>query len=518
MLKMFAASKSSLCLALCFAALSVLYYRYNDFESDDANSLEKNVIKSWANLISPPVKQFQKLAVGINSNIDIIVPGVALLKALSILPGEKKNHDALSSLDELQETFAHFFSKGSAAERSFMDKLVYQKIIKATETLNNIEHFVGGNAALMATKASNLFPNLKINFVGPVGPILENLMPKSVKIPKSSRIPQDEVHLIMEYKVGEKWGSTSAPVANRFITSHDISNAKIIMLEPFFESIAAFQPDLIVLSGLQIMDSQSPEFFHQRLDTVVSLLQQVPANVPVHLELASMANRDFVKHIIDKMFQHGATSVGLNEQELGLLSVVGNGPHQDLIPALSPKVVPTVNSLGLNEQELLFSSEVSDGPHKENVENNHGQPEIHKISDIMLWLLKNYGRSSKNPTARLTRIHFHSLTYHIVAVVESEWSNVEKAVAAGTQVAGLQACDIPQLNENLVELKIPLRFKLHSDDKERDFDATNPVLSWRKDGYLFVFSPVLVCKRPVKTVGLGDAISATGLMFSQFNS
>lgn len=177
-------------------------------------------------------------------------------------------------------------------------------------------------------------------------------------------------------------------------------------------------------------------------------------------------------------------------------------------------MVPNVSSLGLNEEEITFSSTVADGPHQET--GHHGQPEIHKISDIMLWLLENYGRSSKSPTARLTRIHFHSLTYHIVAVVESEWSNVAKAVAAGTQIAGLQACDVPQLNETLVELKIPLRFKLHSDDMERDFDAKNPVYSWRKNGYLFVFSPVLVCKNPVKTVGLGDAISATGLMFSQY--
>lgn len=167
----------------------------------------------------------------------------------------------------------------------------------------------------------------------------------------------------------------------------------------------------------------------------------------------------------------------------------------------------------------MFSSKVSDGPHKEHFDHDsHGQPEIHKISDIMLWLLQSYGLSSKNPTSRLTRIHFHSLTYHIVAVVNSEWSNVAKAVAAGAQIAGLQACDILQLNDTLVELKIPLRFKLHSGDQERDFDASNPVITWKRDNYLFVFSPVLVCKNPVKTVGLGDAISATGLMFSQFLS
>lgn len=182
------------------------------------------------------------------------------------------------------------------------------------------------------------------------------------------------------------------------------------------------------------------------------------------------------------------------------------------------QIVPNVDSLGLNEQEIVFSSKASDGPHHDHFDHDeHGQPEIYKISDIILWFLQNYGYSSKNPNARLTRIHFHSLTYHIVAVVESKWSNVEQATAAGTQVAGLQACDIPQLKAEIMELQIPLRFKLFSGDEDRVFDGNNPVLSWRKDGYLFVFSPVLVCKNPTKTVGLGDAISATGLMFSQFH-
>lgn len=58
---------------------------------------------------------------------------------------------------------------------------------------------------------------------------------------------------------------------------------------------------LFVLPGLQIMDSQAPEFFQQRLDKVVSLLQQVPASIPIHLELASMANREFVRQIISKV-------------------------------------------------------------------------------------------------------------------------------------------------------------------------------------------------------------------------
>ena len=53
----------------------------------------------------------------------------------------------------------------------------------------------------------------------------------------------------MEYKVGELWGETQASVATRFITSYDESNSKSVMLEPFFESIKSFSPDLIAISG-----------------------------------------------------------------------------------------------------------------------------------------------------------------------------------------------------------------------------------------------------------------------------
>lgn len=55
----------------------------------------------------------------------------------------------------------------------------------------------------------------------------------------------------MEYyfQVGEKWGDSVAPVATRFITSHDLANSQVRYLETFFDNVAAFNPDLIVLSG-----------------------------------------------------------------------------------------------------------------------------------------------------------------------------------------------------------------------------------------------------------------------------
>ncbi|XP_005098113.1 ADP-dependent glucokinase [Aplysia californica] len=470
-------SKGTVILSICFICVSYLFYTYSE---DQDLPDERYVIDSWTKLVNLPPNQFKRLAVGINSNIDVIVSGTELLNTLHISPAKRKDHATINNIGQLQEAFAYFFAKGGAAERPFTDKAEYQRIIQAAETLGHVEHYIGGNAGLMAYTASNLFPDLKILFAGPVGPLLESLMPKTLEIPSSCKIARDEVHLIMEYKVGEKWGDAEASVATRFIATYDESNSKSLMLEPFFESLKAFKPDLILLSGLNILDGQTPEFFQQRLEKLITLSKEVPSTTPIHLELASMANKNFVKEIVEK-------------------------------------VVPNVDSLGLNEQELVFSSKALNGPHSDHLDGDSGQPDIHKISDIMLWMLKSYGRSPKSPTARLTRVHFHSLTFHIVAVAEGTWSNVDEAAAAGAQVAGLQACDVAQLQSDIVELKIPRKFHLYSGDVERELDPRSPVMQWQKDGYMFVFSPVLVCKRPVKTVGLGDAISATGLVYSQFS-
>ena len=181
------------------------------------------------------------------------------------------------------------------------------------------------------------------------------------------------------------------------------------------------------------------------------------------------------------------------------------------------QIIPYVNSLGLNEQEISFSSHVLNGPHSEDFLTRHGQPEIHKISDMMLWLLQNYGYSKTNPSSKLTRVHFHSLTYHIVGIVPESWHNSKSAIAAGTRIAGQQACGTAALLPDDIELQIPESFKMFTGDHDRHFDETSPVISYFREGYKFHFSPVLVCKSPVKTVGLGDAISSTGLMYSEFN-
>ncbi len=182
---------------------------------------------------------------------------------------------------------------------------------------------------------------------------------------------------------------------------------------------------------------------------------------------------------------------------------------------LSFQIFTLVSSLGLNEQEIGLISHVMGGPHP-NLHLQQGQPLIHQITDTMTWILRTYGYSETNPTSRLTRVHFHCLTFHIIGTVPGKWSNTDIAVAAGTRRAGQIACDKENLSSEDLELRIPLMFTLHSGAKIQPFESSKPVQSFQHLGYDFFFSPVLVCKQPLKTVGLGDAISATGLIYSEY--
>lgn len=466
--------------AVVVIAIAFYYSKLKKQRNVDQEILEQSVIDSWNSQISKPKTTFQRIAVGINCNMDLIVPGVTLMKALKREPGKLLDSVTIDSLDDFTNTFTHHFTKGAAAERTFTSPEDFKTVVTTAETIPNKEHFVGGNAALMAVKISHLFKDAKIQLVGPIGPDVLNLLPSSIEVPSSSVIKTDEVHLIMEYAKNEQWGSITTPVATRFITSYDESNAKLTMLDTFFNTVSSFSPDLVLFSGLHLMEREEHGFMLQKLSEVRQGFDKIQPTVPVHLELASMANPRCVKDIINQV-------------------LIG------------------VDSLGLNEQELSFSSHAAGGPHQDDYLTRKDQPEIHKMSDMVLWLLQTYGYSKNNPKSRLTRVHFHSLTYHIVGVVPGAWSNSESAVAAGTRLAGRQACDVGNLSPEEVDLRIPENFKLFSGDIDRQFDQENPVLSWDREGLHFVFSPVLVCHEPKKTVGLGDAISATGLMYSQFN-
>lgn len=290
----------------------------------------------------------------------------------------------------------------------------------------------------------------------------------------------------MEYKQGEIWGDYISPSSNRFITSHDTLSSSAIVIDMFFNTVGQFRPDLIILSGLHLMDIQPEELWQEKIKTIKRNLNQLSLNVPIHLELGSMAEREYAK-------------------------------------SLMHKIVPYIDSIGLDEQELTFFSQVMGGPFDTEFPVQAGALHVHKVTEILFWLMKNFGRDKENEESkrfnyRLQRIHFHCLTYQMIVTSGPDWSNSAAALAAGARLAGRQSCGGTQ-NENsdAFELRVGNQFHLDkTQEKIYHFNAHAPLTSWIRENVLFLFTPVLVCKHPTKTVGVGDSVSATALMYSQF--
>ncbi|KAM9312456.1 ADP-dependent glucokinase [Gastrophryne carolinensis] len=446
-------------------------------ESPAQPSLEEALTAAWDTLITAPARHWGRVAVGVNACVDVVVSGVSLLKALGLNPQLGGDHVVLNTKEELAETFQHYMQRGAAAERFYSDADSFQHISHTASQDPGAKHFIGGNAALIAQRLATQ-PDLEVLLCGPVGPKLHELLDEKIIVPPASLREHDEYHLILEYKAGERWGPGRAPAANRFIFSHDLSNGAMTSLETLMSSLEEFQPKLLVLSGLHMMEGLSQEARINRLQEAATALSDVPSDILIHLELASMTDGDLMRGIIHQVF-------------------------------------PVISSLGLNEQELLFLSQSASGPHSI-LPAWSGIPDVGIVSDILFWVLKGSVRED----SALTRIHFHTLAYHIIATIDGFWENQVAAVAAGARAAGAQACATPKIDPSKVMLKSPLEFSTsHTDTGPvARISAKEPVAVWNKGGVTFHFTPVLVCKEPVRTVGLGDAISAEGLLFSEAKS
>ena len=293
---------------------------------------------------------------------------------------------------------------------------------------------------------------------------------------------KDEIHLILEYKKGDMFGSTTASCSNRFIFSHDVGNSNLIAMESFFTSLKSFEPNLIVLSGLHLLEQLDEAVWRGKIKELVNHLSGVSANIPIHLELASTASLE-------------------------------------LLATLAQEIFPIVTSLGLNDQELLSVSKASKGPHQ-TADEDSGPLEVGVVADQLYWILNTFGAGSSGfPSSRLSRVHFHSFTFHFIAIIQGTWENSLTAVGKAARMAPIQACDSVEINADSVELKFPQSFLMSIEEVSLRrtpvvYNPLVPVSHWARGNMEMFMSPVLICRKPTKTVGLGDAISATALQNS----
>jgi len=492
-----ASSSRSLFALAATGALAAALYFYFDFKTTnsaapsgaaatDGTFDQAKSFETFASYIGTPPKEGpRRFAVGLNSCVDLIVPALEVFKALGAEGFvEGKDHDAIGSLKDLQETFRHFFEKGGAGERFVSNGDLFKSIVTASRGVKAARNFVGGNAALMGLTIKNKVKHLpqgeevSVLMGGGYGPELKDMLSSHMILPEQAELEVDDYHVILEYPSGAEWGGVKAPRANRFIISHDITNAQMQTLELFQPALESFLPEAVVLSGLHMLEGENPEFRSKRLSDFVEMLKKIPKHIPIHLELASMALEPYVKEIAEKVLQY-------------------------------------VDSIGLNEQELELVANSADGPHKE-VTTRGSVADTAKVSDSLYWLLQTYS----GPSSRLSRIHFHSLTFHLIAHVEGAWNNTDRAVAAGSWACTTRACQSEDLQLDQVTLRFPTSFQVStstSSGGKLSISSTEASIGWARGGIAFNLSPVYVCNSPGSTVGLGDAISATGLFYSVLN-
>lgn len=418
-----------------------------------------------------------KIAIGYNANNDVLMYNhdIFLMTGKSQPPAQPKDHEVIHNLDELYQTLAYFFSQGAAAER-FVDPTFYEQFAKDVLNFPRRYVFAGGNAAIMNNAFLRDIPCLKTLLGGFVGKELSKMVRAHKIVPEQSG-DKEEFHIIIEYAANETWGNLRAPRANRLILQSDKINSQLKAMDAFHEETIKFAPRLAILAGVHLMEHESEEFKKTAFAKMNDFLTKLPKSTLVHFELASTASKEFPL----RMFQEVITrcdSLGLNEQELGALyRSLGGSEYTDFNTNINPRTA-------IEAMKFIF-------------------------------------QNSKQEGRKLNRIHFHTLHFQIIGQRNSvkEWGHKDDqmvGVTTAVMVVVREACNAFAFTPDQLDVRAPELIAPAKNNNETKFwevPASMPIASIKEEGFRFAYSASLICKKPSKTVGLGDIISATALLY-----
>lgn len=529
------------------AAALAFGFKYNprpsSAPSDVFNALHRVVERSVSADAKSSAAADTKVALGYNVCVDAIlrwhhVIDAASPQAASVAP---RDLDAVRTDQELHDIFAHYFTQGAAAERT-CEPALFQQLVERAAVAPGVRRNLGGNAALMARQLAKIGVR-DILVGGHVGPDAAAMLPAGATF--AGRVaPADEVHLILEYGKGETAYGASAPRANRFILTADVANQdasallKTIRKADADAASGGFGADVLVIAGLHMMEPLPAAARASALADIAAALRSRSSSFAVHLELASSADAGYMRAIADTLFPL-VDSVGFNEQEGAFLFEALGG-------SFAPGSDGAVH--GINARGDIAGH----------------APAPSAVAALLRFLFERH--------ASLTRLHFHSLGYHVIAysgraavsgqpgaasvnvtaAAPRRWKATRAAVAAGAATATLEACrlEVSGVNDELVHFVAPLELPISDPRRSAangaaataepessgfgfgaaaasvitpatrstfHLSSSAPVAEWVWDSAAgplrFDLAPVAVCNTPLSTVGLGDAISAAGLAY-----
>ncbi|XP_034952526.1 ADP-dependent glucokinase [Chelonus insularis] len=461
--------------------LIALFFRHNN---DELQIRVTRVLHGLENIETKnEIKVRPKVAIGYGACTDVFIEAKYLLHYSSeIEPPE--HFDEISTYEELMKSFAYYFRHGAASERYMNNEKLFDELVKKAKSFPSSYSAIGGNAPIMAMRFAK--EGCDVLLASKMTRSLKIMIPDSIQI-VGGDADRDDVHLILEYKRGEKWGPYTTPRANRFIIHNDANNPTISSLEYFDNLLPEYKPDLFVVSGIQMMDSYpfGKGIRSARIDKIMNQMINQAPTTKIHFEMASFVEKD-------------------------------------LLVELQTKVLPFADSLGMNEQE------VANLYHSINYGNvsfvADSTPRVATILDYMRVLFKLIRTKSMHVKhARdLTRIHVHTLAYQaILTVKNSKWKNTMAAAAKASLVAHRHVCGTSIIDVNKAALIMDESFTTSKVSGKRiPLDIENPVSCW--DEILkantteytveICVAPVLVCTEASQTAGGGDNISSAGLV------
>ncbi|KAG5441840.1 ADP-dependent glucokinase [Clonorchis sinensis] len=417
-----------------------------------------------------------KVLVGFGACVDLKVRAIPLLNQMGWSPPmvplnelRAYNHSTeLSSARDVILSFASAFTAGAAVERLLHNGNLFKTLVKTAASLvpphlqnkfqstmasdvdQRLSMFsadsataywaLGGNAPVMAVRLAR--EGAEVSLAARLSPMELEQLPRGITplmAPAAfglPEIPEDDIHLIMEYDAGEQWGPFVAPRANRYIVLHDQENPRLSGLWPglldTWQSKVAKQPsgsafsdassqhsksvfpDLVVVSGLQVMDNwaagNTQDVRQSRLVELQNFLSQLPSETLVHFEMASFVNQTFASDMVRKLMPY-VDSIGLNEQELpNLTSLLSSGSTTSISSAY-PRVAHM-----LDEMRTVWATMTD--------------PNLPRVP------------SASGPGwRRLSRIHLHTIAYQIIMVRRHTRGGAEarKQLDATVKMGGMPA-------------------------------------------------------------------------------
>lgn len=356
------------------------------------------------------------------------------------------------------------------------DPELFHRWTDKAQELNTTTTTIGGNAPVMANRLALEGWSVLLGSVMKKESL--RLLHKSIKAVGSvADNARDDVHLLLEYDLGSIWGQHVSPRANRYIVHSDYSNMMLESLGLFIDSLKDFNPSLVIISGLQMLDNSpyDPHIRTSKLKQLSKVLSSLPKSTRIHFEMASFTEHRLMEELVEL-------------------------------------IIPYADSLGMNEQEVVNLCNFIEYGNITTVSDPY--PRIAMAMDQIRHLYSLLTSDRFQNGRKLSRIHVHTLAFQAILITRhSTWRNMHAAVAKASLTANRHVCQSNQINTRNARLIMDDSFSVskNAGAARMPFVDSAPISCWNEDFGRICVAPNLVCTHVLQTGGGGDNVSAAGL-------